>query len=214
MLKILNHPFLKMKWIRETQKRWLEKRWKYRSTWERFVYILQLPIIIIELLTIPYCVNYRYNILLNKLLPFTIPLLIIYGYELEQYSILNIDLKFYLIFTLAIILVFMCIISQTTKFLERSHHESSFFILLSITMSVIWIDLINNFMIKYLRFFQLWTGRSDEFISVMIIGSCSSIIYLVPLVKLSKHGYGVMTVLNCFSGEIFSMVIGLGIGMV
>ncbi len=48
----------------------------------------------------------------------------------------------------------------------------------------------------------------------MIIGLGGSLITLIPLVFLTKSGYGRMSILSCFSGEIFNLVIGLGIGMV
>jgi Ca2+/Na+ antiporter len=55
---------------------------------------------------------------------------------------------------------------------------------------------------------------SDEAHGFVIIGLGGSIITLIPLIFLTKSGYGRMTILSCFSGEMFNLVISLGIGMV
>lgn len=84
------------------------------------------------------------------------------------------------------------------------------FSLVGFVMSIIWINIICDYLMNFLNLIALISGLREDFLGMTLLAWGNSLGDLFANIALAKKGYGVLAVTGCFAGQLFNLLIGFG----
>ena len=169
-----------------------------------FFRILNIPIKIPFLLTIPFETNPLFLTNLKYILvffSFTISIFI-FKKKSQIYRILIIS---------SIVTIIFSILSFFNSF--KKHHKTIFHFLTLYT-SICWMNLITQILLEIIFYYSFLLEINETFLSMIIISSGNSMGDLFSVVALSEIGDSLLAFLAVFSSQSYNFYIGLALNMI